>query len=136
MDDIYRDEVMEHYKNPRNFGSLEGADVVVEESNASCGDEVRVSLKLGNNQSPSIKHQVIKDIKFQGQGCAVSMAFTSLLIERVKEEGWGVEELKDKSEEDLVKLVGGDGVSPARQKCLRMGIKALRKAVAKISSNF
>lgn len=125
MDDLYRDEIMDHYKNPRNKGVVEDPDVRVEETNASCGDEVVLTIKTKRANE-------IGEIKFEGEGCAVSMAFASILLERVKEEGMTVEQVWKMSEEEMVEMIGGGGVSPARQKCLRLGIKALRRAVSKL----
>lgn len=137
MDDIYREDVLDHYKHPRNYGKVAAADVVVEEKNSSCGDEIKLSLKLKTqNLKPKTlagdQKSEIEEIKFEGQGCAVSMAFASMLIEKIKEEGWGVEEIEKMSEEELLGLVGGDKVSAARQKCVRLGVKAVKEAVRRV----
>jgi len=76
MDDFYRDYILDHYRNPRNFGTLEHSDVEAEDLNPLCGDEIRMQLKLDDG--------VVTDVRFSGKGCAISQASASMLTETVK----------------------------------------------------
>src|SRR2546428_487661 len=76
MDDMYRDYILDHYKNPRNFGELEGATHSYHDSNPLCGDELTMSLRIGNGH--------VDDVRFQGKGCAISQASASILTEEIK----------------------------------------------------
>lgn len=135
MDDLYREEILDHYQNPRHFASkitptnLKKGISSINLTNASCGDEIHLSLQV----SVSPRTQIIKDIKFSGHGCAISIAFTSLLIEKILSNSYTLKNLQQSTEEDLVDLVGGATVSPARQKCLKLGIKALIQAASQLS---
>jgi len=137
IDDLYRDILLEHYKNPRYFGKLENADVKVREKNSSCGDEISLSLKLKTNKAKlksniQREREEIGEIRFEGQGCAVSVAFTSMLIEYVLEKGLSVGEINHLGEDELLALVGLDRISPTRKKCAMLGLSALKKAVGEI----
>lgn len=124
MNDIYREHIIDHYSNPRNFGDLEGADVVVKEANASCGDIFQLALKrqMANGTWR------IADIKFKGVGCAISTAAFSLLTERIKARGMTFEHLKQLTEQDMLGLLGIP-VSPTRMKCATLPIRVIRKAL-------
>jgi len=74
-DDIYREIILDHYRNPRNKGKLENADVTVHDSNPLCGDEIDIHIKVDEG--------VISDVKFEGKGCAISQASASMLTELV-----------------------------------------------------
>src|SRR3989344_5827032 len=78
--DMYRDIILDHYKHPRNFGTLSSSDAKASEYNATCGDRITIELRTQNSE----RRTVIKDIKFSGEGCAISMASASMLTERVK----------------------------------------------------
>ncbi len=123
MDTIYRDNIIDHYKNPRNFGDLSDANVVAREANASCGDMLQLALKL---QVTSNKQQEITDVKFKSIGCAISTAAGSLLTEAIL--GKTVEELKQLTDRDIVGLLGIE-VSPTRMKCATLPLRALQKAL-------
>ena len=71
MDDFYRDYILDHYRSPRNFGTLEQPDAAAEDVNPLCGDQIRVELKLDDGE--------ISDVRFSGKGCAISQASTSML---------------------------------------------------------
>jgi nitrogen fixation protein NifU and related proteins len=124
MDDLYRDELLEHYKHPKNYGKLRDADVMVEERNASCGDEVKVYLKRGSGGK--------SDIKFEGRGCAVSVAFASMLIEHIRDNGLSEEDVVKLDEEKILEIVGLKNISPSRRKCAMLGLKAVKKAIKKL----
>src|SRR5207302_4800800 len=99
MDDqFYREYILDHYKNPRNFGRLENADISHEEENPLCGDIVGIDVKLRDG--------VIEDVKFHGRGCAISQASASLLTERVK--GKPLDEAKQLTKDDVLEELGID----------------------------
>ena len=77
----YADEIIDHYKNPRNFGELEGADITINESNSSCGDVVQIQIKFGNWIPGQARNDkvVIEKVAWRGVGCAISTAAASML---------------------------------------------------------
>ena len=121
MDNIYKDNIIDHYQNPRNFGDLTGADVVVREANASCGDMLQMAVKFNAGK--------ISDIKFKSIGCAISTAAGSLLTEAIV--GKTVNEVKKFSEGDMMALLGIK-VSPTRMKCAILPLRALQKALKEV----
>ena len=76
MDDFYKEYILDHYRNPRNFGHLEAPDACAEDVNPLCGDQIRVELKLLDGK--------VEDVRFSGRGCAISQAATSMLTEGVR----------------------------------------------------
>jgi nitrogen fixation NifU-like protein len=120
--DIYREEILDHYRNPRNFGELMKADVKHKETNASCGDMVEVALKWQKEKGD----RRIGEIKFRGVGCAISLAAASMLTEAVK--GKTAAEIEKMSEQDVMKLLGVE-IGPARKKCAVLGLVALKQAI-------
>lgn len=125
MDDLYRDVLLEHYKNPKNFGRIPDADVVAEETNASCGDSIIVYVKKTGKS--------VDQIQFEGQGCAVSTAFTSMLIEYLQAKRLDVEQILAMGEEELLAVVGLAEISPTRKKCATLGLKAIKKALKEVT---
>lgn len=119
--DLYREQILDHYKNPQNFGQLKGANVVVKETNASCGDEFEFFLKLDAGK--------IVDIKFQGVGCAISMAANSLVSEAVK--GKTLQQVKTMTEKDVFRLLGVT-VNPGRIRCATLPLRALKKGLGQL----
>jgi nitrogen fixation NifU-like protein len=113
--DLYREEILDHSRNPRNFGKIEDPDFTFEDSNPLCGDRVRIDVKVDNG--------IIADIKFSGRGCAISQAAASMLTEMVK--GHEVDEIRDLSAEDMLDELGIP-ISPARVKCALLGLKVLK----------
>jgi len=118
MDDFYRDFILDHYRNPRNFGHLEKPDVSAEDMNPLCGDELRVELQLDPGG-------MIRDLRFSGKGCAISQASMSMLSESVK--GRSLEEVARLPKEAVLENVG-IGISPTRMKCAMLGLKVLKSA--------
>ena len=114
-DQFYREYILDHYKNPRNFGRLEHPDITHEEDNPLCGDVVGMDFKL--------KDGVIEDIRFHGRGCAISQASASLLTERIK--GLSLEEARSLSRDDVLEELG-ISISPARIKCALLSLKVLK----------
>src|SRR6187551_4039552 len=107
MDDLYRDEILEHYRNPHNFGTLETPSVVHEGANPLCGD--RITLMLGIDAAGNIA-----DVAFTGRGCAISQASASMLTDEIK--GRPLADVEAIRADDLLELLGID-ISPARLKC-------------------
>lgn len=121
MPNIYHDLILDHYNNPRNFGALEKPDVVVLETNSSCGDEIEMFL--------TIDHQLltISQLRWRGRGCAISMAGASLLSEQIGRIGQ-IRKIRQISERDVVSLLGGE-ISSGRMRCATLALVALRKAL-------
>jgi nitrogen fixation NifU-like protein len=114
-DQFYREFILDHYKNPRNFGRIEDADISHEEYNPLCGDLVGMDLR--------VRDGVIDDVRFHGRGCAISQASASLMTERLK--GLSLEEARRISKEDVLDELGID-ISPARLKCALLTLKVLK----------
>jgi nitrogen fixation NifU-like protein len=114
-DQFYREFILDHYKNPRNFGRLEGADISHEEYNPLCGDLVGMDFRIADG--------VIEDVRFHGRGCAISQASASLMTERLR--GLSLEEARQISKDDVLEELGID-ISPARLKCALLTLKVLK----------
>jgi nitrogen fixation NifU-like protein len=117
VDDFYRDYILDHYRNPRNFGSLERVDVEAEDLNPLCGDQIRMQLTLDDG--------VVTDVRFSGKGCAISQASASMLTERVK--GMKLADIAKLSKDVVLEDVG-IGISPTRMKCAMLGLRVLKSA--------
>ena len=116
--DMYADIILEHYKHPQNHGTLQNASVTHEEYNPLCGDKITIQLLIENDK--------IKDVKFVGKGCAISIASTSMLTDAIKNQS--IEEIKKLDKEYILDLLGVD-INPARMKCATIGMKTLKLAV-------
>jgi nitrogen fixation NifU-like protein len=112
---FYREYILDHYKNPRNFGRIEGADITHEEYNPLCGDIVGMDFR--------VRGGVIEDVKFHGRGCAISQASASLLTERLK--GLTLDEARQVGKDDVLEELGIE-ISPARLKCALLSLKVLK----------
>jgi nitrogen fixation NifU-like protein len=119
MDELYRDFILDHYRNPRNAGTFEGPDATFEDNNPMCGDKIRMDVKLHDG--------VVSDIRFQGRGCAISQASASLLTEAVK--GKSLAEIAKIGKEEVLENLG-IAISAARLKCALLGLKVLKQALA------
>jgi nitrogen fixation NifU-like protein len=119
--DLYREEILDHYKNPRNFGEVESPSSKVHEANASCGDTIEISVRVTGG--------MIEDIKFNGEGCALSVAATSMLTERIR--GKSVEFLEELNEKYMLDLIGTD-VSSGRMNCVLMPLRTIEKVLSDI----
>ena len=115
-DDIYREIILDHYRNPRNKGKLAEADVSVHDSNPLCGDEIDMHLKIESN--------TVQDVKFEGRGCAISQASASMLTEMVM--GKDLEFIKGLKKEDILENIGLVNLGPARIKCALLSLKVLK----------
>ncbi|MBU0590743.1 iron-sulfur cluster assembly scaffold protein [Candidatus Micrarchaeota archaeon] len=119
-EEIYQEFIIELYKNPLNFGTLDNSDYKAEIYNHTCGDLIILFIKVTNG--------LISDVKFSGKGCAISQASASLFTEYLK--GKKVEELKTIKKEDVLKLLKIDlSKNPSRMKCALLPYEALKKAI-------
>lgn len=123
--DLYREEILDHYRNPRNFGELGDASIVVREANASCGDLIELSVKLVGEG----RKRAIGDIRFKGLGCALSIAAASMLTEKIKRKS--VESIRNFNEEKMLGLLGSEMTS-ARKKCVFLGLRALERILQEV----
>jgi nitrogen fixation protein NifU and related proteins len=119
MDELYRDFILDHYRNPRNAGTLEHPDATFEDVNPLCGDKIRMDLR--------IRDGAIEDVKFSGRGCAISQASASLLTEQIK--GRPLAEVARIGKEDVLANIGIE-ISAVRLKCALLGLKVLTQALA------
>jgi nitrogen fixation NifU-like protein len=119
MEDFYRENILDHYRNPRNKGQLEDPTHTHEEDNPLCGDVIRIDLHV-NDQN------VIDEVRFDGQGCAISQASASMLTELI--EGKTLEEAKELSKEDILEALGIE-IGPVRLKCALLSLKVLKAGV-------
>lgn len=115
-DSIYREQIIDLYENPLNYGVLEGADFAYEEDNPLCGDVIQIAVRLDEDQR-------VADVKWEGQGCAISQASASLLTEEIK--GMTLDEVKAFSKDDLLDLLGIQ-LSMTRVKCALLSLKVLK----------
>lgn len=118
MDDLAQANILDHYRHPRNHGTLEHPTVSREEFNPLCGDKIRLDLL--------IKDGIIDDLRFTGRGCTISQASTSMLTEALK--GQPVEVAKTFGKEDVLDLLGIP-IGYTRLKCALLGLKALKVGV-------
>ena len=121
FDQLYRELILDHYKNPHNHGLLETSDASAEGQNPLCGDEVSVSVRLGEGG-------VIEDVGFEGRGCAISQAATSMLTDLVK--GRPADDVAAMPKEELLDELGIP-LTPVRLKCAILGLGVLKLALHK-----
>jgi nitrogen fixation NifU-like protein len=122
FDQMYREVILDHYKNPRGHGIIEDADAEAEGQNPLCGDEVAIYVAFDGDTD------TIEDVKFSGRGCAISQASTSMLMDMVK--GRSAEEVASLSKEDLLEEIGIP-LTPIRLKCALLGLSVLKLALHK-----
>ena len=118
MDDFYKEYILDHYRNPRNFGHLDHPTAVAEDLNPLCGDKIQMELQVGSDGK-------IDDVRFSGKGCAISQASASMLTETLK--GKTLEEVAHLSHDVVLENVG-IGISPTRMKCAMLGLKVAKSA--------
>jgi nitrogen fixation NifU-like protein len=120
MDDLYRDEILEHYRNPHNFGTLDEPTLVKEGSNPLCGDRITLMLAISNDGT-------VEDVTFTGRGCAISQASASMLTDEIK--GKPLTEVAATGRQDVLDNLGIE-ISPARMKCAMLSLETLKSAVS------
>jgi nitrogen fixation NifU-like protein len=120
MDNLYRDFILEHYRNPHNKGFLDPHDLHFADSNPTCGDEMSMTLRLDSAKAS------IADVAFDGRGCAISQASASILTDGLR--GQGLDDVKAMNPKDLLDELGVP-IGPARLKCALLAYKVLQGAV-------
>jgi len=120
MDDLYRDEILEHYRRPHNFGTLPEPDASYEGANPLCGDRITLMLDIDADG-------LVSDVAFTGRGCAISQASASMLTDEIR--GRPVAEVAVLQGRDVLELLGIE-ISPARLKCALLSLDTLQHAVA------
>jgi len=116
MEDLYRENILDHYQNPRHYGTLEDPDISYEDDNPLCGDVIRLDIKLDDEDR-------ISQVAFSGEGCAISQASASMLTEEIL--GKTLEEVKQISKDDILELLGIQ-LGPVRLKCALLSLKVLK----------
>jgi nitrogen fixation NifU-like protein len=116
MDDFYRENILDHYRRPRNAGTLDDATHSHEENNPLCGDVIRIDLHVNENN-------VIDKVAFSGKGCAISQASASMLTEMI--EGKSLDEAKQIGKDEILEALGID-IGPVRMKCALLSLKVLK----------
>lgn len=118
IDPLMMDYLIDHYKNPHNYGEINEPEYSFEDGNPSCGDQIKITLNTNNG--------VIEDIKFKGKGCIISQAAASILTDMVK--GKKVEEATKLTKEEMLEnlLIP---IGPMRLKCALLGLKVLKRAI-------
>jgi len=121
FEQLYREVILDHYKAPRNHGLLDPHDAVAEGQNPLCGDEITVTVRFGEGD-------VVERVGFEGQGCAISQAATSMLTELVT--GKTAQEIAEMPKEALLEEIGIP-LTPVRLKCALLGLGVLKVALHK-----
>jgi nitrogen fixation NifU-like protein len=119
MDDLYREVIIEHYKNPSYRGHLDPHDIQFADNNPLCGDHIEITMQVGDDG-------VVKDARFDGHGCAISQASADLLIESII--GKPVGDVKQLNKQDILDMLGID-LGPVRLKCALLSLKVLKAGV-------
>jgi nitrogen fixation NifU-like protein len=123
MDDLYREKILDHYQNPRNYGLLDDPDIFYEDDNPLCGDVIRIDVKLDEGGR-------VCQVGFSGEGCAISKAAASMLTEKVL--GKSLDEVKQISKDDVLEMLGIQ-LGPVRLKCALLSLKVLKAGIYSLS---
>lgn len=118
--DIYREIILDHYQHPHHHGELDNADATYSDVNTSCGDEIRMDLKVGPDGR-------VADVGFSGHGCAISQASASLLSDQII--GMPVDDVLKLGRQDVLDNLGGITLTPIRLKCALLGLGVLKAAI-------
>lgn len=125
MDDLYREIIIDRYKNPHFKGRIDNSDYAFEDENPLCGDHIHIDLVVDDDQN-------VVDAKFDGQGCAISVASADLLLESII--GKNLDDLKKLNKQDILDLLGIE-LSPVRLKCALLSLKVLKAAVYELDES-
>jgi len=117
-EELYREEIMDHYQNPRNYGKMESPDIAYHDYNPVCGDEVEMQLKLEDG--------MVKEAMFTGKGCTISQAAASMLTGEVR--GKGIKDAVAMTQSDMLKIIRINP-GPVRVKCAMLALRALQKGI-------
>jgi len=117
--DYYREYILDHYRNPRNYGKLEQPTAHAEDSNPLCGDQLAIDLLIDGDR--------VQEVRFQGRGCAISQATASMLSEMI--EGKTVDEVVKLGKDEVLEALGIP-ISPARMKCAFLSLRVLHSSLA------
>ena len=123
MDDLYREIIIEHYKNPSHKGKLDPSDYSFADSNPLCGDEIEISVRTDETGT-------VTEAAFDGHGCAISQASADLLIESII--GQSIEEVKKINKDQILEMLGIE-LGPVRLKCALLSLKVLKAGVYGLS---
>ncbi|MGI9061366.1 MAG: Fe-S cluster assembly sulfur transfer protein SufU [Ktedonobacteraceae bacterium] len=115
----YREYILDHYRNPRNYGTLEAPTAHAEDTNPLCGDQLGIDLQVEGDR--------VTEVRFKGRGCAISQASASMLSELI--EGKTVEEVVQLGKQDVLESLG-ISISPARMKCAFLSLRVLHRSLA------
>jgi nitrogen fixation protein NifU and related proteins len=118
MDDLYRQYILDHFRDPRNHGSLDHPDIHAADTNPLCGDRIAIDLAVQDGQ--------VAEVRFNGRGCAISQASASMLTEKV--EGASLDELRAITPHDVLEMLGVE-IGPARQRCALLALKVLHEGI-------
>ena len=118
-EELYQEIILEHWRNPKNFGTLENPTISYRDSNPSCGDIVQIEMKINNDKK-------IEEVKFNGSGCIISQAAAEMLTEHAK--GRKIEEIKDISRDEVINMLGIE-LSGMRIKCALLPMKVIKCGV-------
>ncbi len=118
--DLYREQLLDHYHNPENFGVLDNADVDIEMDNPTCGDMIHLTARLDSAGR-------VAEVMFEGQGCVISMASASMFTEHVK--GKTVQEIAAMSLTEIEQMMGGVKLSMGRVKCALLPLNAMKQGL-------
>ncbi len=114
-EELYRENILDHYKNPRNYGEIENPDISYFDTNPLCGDELQMQIKVKDGKAD--------DVKFKGKGCSISLASASMLTEMIL--GQDMEEVKKIGKKEILDAVGLQ-LGPSRIKCALLSLKVLK----------
>lgn len=120
MEDLYREVIIEHYKNPGYRGTLDPHDISFEDENPLCGDQIRIDLRVNEDE-------IITEAAFSGHGCAISQASADILLESIV--GKPLAEVKKLNKQDLLDMLGLNNLGPVRMKCALLSLKVLKAGV-------
>lgn len=120
MDDLYREVIIEHYKNPGYRGTLDPHDISFEDENPLCGDQLRIDLRVNDAG-------IITEAAFSGHGCAISQASADILLESIVNKP--LEEVRKLTKQDILDMLGLESLGPVRLKCALLSLKVLKAGV-------
>lgn len=119
MDDLYREQIIEHYKNPGYRGELDPSDITYEDENPLCGDHIRIDIRVDASNT-------VTEAAFSGHGCAISQASADLLIESII--GKNIDAVKQMTKQDILDMLGIE-LGPVRLKCALLPLKVVKAGV-------